>query len=209
MIMAGPPGRNRLLNAAERLFAVQGIDATSARAINAAAGLSSAALHYHFGNKDAVVREVLRRRMDALNQQRAEMIAANAGNAATLDALGLAELIVHPLANFVVDDESAGRTYIRFLARVYAEQAALMHEFVEDHFSDGVAVFDEMILRAAPHLDVEEAGRRRWLAGQAATQGLALMFSGGDDEVDEAQIEKGVKSLTAFVAGGLVAPLVS
>jgi len=44
------------MDAAERLFAERGIDAVSLRTINAEAGYSVAALHYHFGTRDGLVR---------------------------------------------------------------------------------------------------------------------------------------------------------
>src|SRR5436190_3123295 len=55
----GAATRRRLIGASERLFAEHGIDAVSIRAINHAAGLGSASVHYHFGSKDALVEAVL------------------------------------------------------------------------------------------------------------------------------------------------------
>ena len=46
----------RILDAAEDLFAGQGIHATSLRSITQRAGVNSAAIHYHFGDKQALVR---------------------------------------------------------------------------------------------------------------------------------------------------------
>ncbi|MDP2774389.1 MAG: helix-turn-helix domain-containing protein, partial [Nocardioides sp.] len=49
------PTERRLLLAAERLFAQQGIAATSLRSIMAAAEANVAAVHYHFGSKDELL----------------------------------------------------------------------------------------------------------------------------------------------------------
>lgn len=52
--------RERILRAAERLFAERGYDATSIRAIVARARVNQAAINYHFEGKEGLYREVLR-----------------------------------------------------------------------------------------------------------------------------------------------------
>jgi AcrR family transcriptional regulator len=47
--------RNHLLDAAERLFAEQGVEATSVRDITKAAGANQGAINYHFQSKDKLV----------------------------------------------------------------------------------------------------------------------------------------------------------
>ena len=53
-------GRQLILAAALKLFAAQGVDAVSIRAVNREAGLGPASVHYHFGTKDVLVDAVLR-----------------------------------------------------------------------------------------------------------------------------------------------------
>jgi len=55
----GERARTRLLTAAAQLFAEKGYAAASTREICAAAGLNVAAIHYHFGGKEGLYREVL------------------------------------------------------------------------------------------------------------------------------------------------------
>ncbi|MBH9553203.1 TetR/AcrR family transcriptional regulator [Inhella gelatinilytica] len=62
-----PQARERLLDAAARLFADQGFAETSTREICTAAGLNAGAIHYHFGDKDALYRAVLARPLEALH----------------------------------------------------------------------------------------------------------------------------------------------
>ncbi|HEY9281443.1 MAG TPA: TetR/AcrR family transcriptional regulator [Eoetvoesiella sp.] len=50
--------RARILRAAEALFAEHGIDAVSLREITVAAQVNIAAIHYHFGSKEAVLHEI-------------------------------------------------------------------------------------------------------------------------------------------------------
>jgi AcrR family transcriptional regulator len=59
-----------ILNSAEELFSQQGFDATSVRAVTRHAGLNPAAVHYHFGSKHVLLRALLERRIQPLNQER-------------------------------------------------------------------------------------------------------------------------------------------
>ncbi len=55
----GERARTRLIAEAERIFSEKGYATASTREICAAAGLNVAAIHYHFGGKDGLYREVL------------------------------------------------------------------------------------------------------------------------------------------------------
>ena len=61
---------DRILDAAEDLFAAQGIHATSLRSITQLAGVNSAAIHYHFGDKQALVQAIVARRVAPVNRER-------------------------------------------------------------------------------------------------------------------------------------------
>lgn len=61
--------RDRLLAEAMRLFGERGFDGVTTREICAAAGVNPGAIHYHFGDKDGLYREVLRLPVLALGQQ--------------------------------------------------------------------------------------------------------------------------------------------
>ena len=64
--------RERILKAAERLFAERGFDGTSIRAIVAKARVNQAAINYHFGGKDGLYREVLRAAFRAMTEHQLE-----------------------------------------------------------------------------------------------------------------------------------------
>ena len=55
----GSATRDRLLNAAAPIFAAKGYRAASTREICLAAGVNAASIHYHFGDKAGLYREVL------------------------------------------------------------------------------------------------------------------------------------------------------
>lgn len=59
MTRKSPPGREKLLAAAERLFAAQGFDAVSTKTLAQEAGVTIGALYHHFPSKDDVYRATL------------------------------------------------------------------------------------------------------------------------------------------------------
>ncbi len=62
--------RQRILDAAEHLFAQDGYRGTSLRAITGRARVNLAAVNYHFGSKKALLEAVIKRRIEPLNLTR-------------------------------------------------------------------------------------------------------------------------------------------
>jgi len=70
------PGRDRLLDAAERLFAKRGFHGVSIRDITDAAKVDVALVNYHFGDKRGLLTQVFERRAEVLNRERLERLDA-------------------------------------------------------------------------------------------------------------------------------------
>ena len=62
--------KERILDAAEQLFADFGFAGTSLRGITTLAGVNLAAVNYHFGSKDSLIESVFARRLGPLNAER-------------------------------------------------------------------------------------------------------------------------------------------
>ncbi|HZP31265.1 MAG TPA: helix-turn-helix domain-containing protein [Acidimicrobiia bacterium] len=109
--------RNRLLREAERLFATRGIWRTTTREILDAAGQRNvSALSYHFGSRAGVLREILLRHGDPLDDERGELLARAGGDAGTRELV--ASLLV-PLAGRLATPD--GRDYLRIVAQLTEE----------------------------------------------------------------------------------------
>ncbi|WP_129358237.1 MULTISPECIES: TetR/AcrR family transcriptional regulator [Micrococcaceae] len=69
--------RQSLLDSAEELFAIHGIDAVSNRRIVEHAGAANhSAISYHFGGRDGLLRALLERHAEAMGRRRKELLAA-------------------------------------------------------------------------------------------------------------------------------------
>lgn len=68
------PGNERLLDAAEQLFARRGFYGVSLRDITQEAGVDVALVSYHFGGKRELFTAVFERRAEVLNRERLELL---------------------------------------------------------------------------------------------------------------------------------------
>ena len=108
--------RELILDAAERLYAERGLNGVSLREITEAAGQrNNAAVHYHFGGRDGLVRALFEHRYIRLEQRRAAMLAEldAAGRGDELE--GLVRVLVAPFA------ENPDGHWVRFLARLHED----------------------------------------------------------------------------------------
>src|SRR5437660_5712368 len=74
--------KQKILDAAEQLIAGQGYAATSLRQIITAAGVNLASIHDHFGSKEELLDELVRRKAAPVNEKRLRTLdgyAAEAG----------------------------------------------------------------------------------------------------------------------------------
>jgi AcrR family transcriptional regulator len=109
--------RERLIAAAEELFAVNGIEAVSLREIVRASGArNSTALQYHFGDRAGLVRAVLAKHHLDVDTRRHAMLDAYEAEGRP-DLWALAHALVRPLAA-ELEDPDGGCSYLQILAEL-------------------------------------------------------------------------------------------
>jgi AcrR family transcriptional regulator len=200
-------GRATIMDAAERLFAERGIEAVSLRTINAEAGYSVAALHYHFATRDGLVRARLARAQPPMLQQRAALLAQLARqHDPSLEAI--VEALVRPLTAGMLENFAVSIARLRFLVRQSFDHSPHLAKTLEE----SVAVFRPLLRRKLPHLDQRTLTRRWLLAAELAQQTLANTLTlhlacPPATGPKEAELEQFIKDLVAFIAAGLRAPL--
>lgn len=114
-----PDPRLRLLMAAEREFAREGIDSASLRKIAALAGNgNNNAVKYHFENRVGLVRALLTYRVQSMEAQRVVMLEQAEENGLLDDMRVLLE--IYCLPQFSLRDEAGQFPYARFLLQFYA-----------------------------------------------------------------------------------------
>lgn len=109
--------RQRLVSAAETLFAERGIEGCSLREINAAAGQRNAtALQYHFGDRNGLLVAVLRKHHADVEIRRHTLLDAYESEGVD-DLRALAAALVRPSAAKLADPDG-GRAYLRIHAEL-------------------------------------------------------------------------------------------
>jgi len=122
MARSGEESRTALLDAAEELFAVHGIETASLRDISNAAGQkNNSAAQYHFVDREGLVAAVFTRRMDQINERRLKMISDIDARGLNRDVPALAAALMIPLIEYVTTHDG---WYGRFLLRTQFDHFA-------------------------------------------------------------------------------------
>lgn len=202
--------KDRILGAAEELFAQYGFGGTSLRQVTSRADVNIAAVNYHFGSKENLVNEVFRRRMDEMSDQRLVRL-----KIAQAEAPGQLEPIlaafVEPALALAQDRNGGGAfsrgIFIRVLARAYAEKNDGLRKFLSEQYGHVLREFGKAIAICLPDLSKEELyWRLDFLAGALtyamADFGLIKRPSGVSESTHRA---KAAQQLIRFAAAGLKA----
>ena len=197
--------KDRILGAAEELFAQHGFSGTSLRQVTSRADVNIAAVNYHFGSKDNLVNEVFRRRMDEMSAQRlARLRTAMAEHPGELEAV--LEAFVDP-ALALAQDRHGGAAFIRVIARAYAEKNDGLRKFLSDQYGHVLREFAKAIAACIPGLSKEELYWRLDFLSGALTYAMAdfglIKRPSGVSEA--AHRERAARELVRFAAAGLKA----
>ena len=162
--------KDRILGAAELLFAQRGFEGASLRQLTTNAGVNLAAVNYHFGSKEKLVEEVFRRRLDALNESRLTALARIAGAPETTleDVL---EAFIRPALDLSHDD--SGALFMRVLARAFAEHDDTLRQFLSANYGHVMRQFTAEFARLLPQLSKQELYWRIDLVTGALTHAMS------------------------------------
>ena len=163
--------KDRILGAAEELFAQHGFAATSLRQVTGLAAVNIAAVNYHFGSKENLVNEVFRRRMDEMTARRLQQLeTAQREHPGQLEPV-LAAFVEPALA--MAQDRHGGGAFIRVIARAYAESNDSLRKFLSDQYGHVLRDFAKAIDACVPGLGKEELYRRLDFLSGALTYAMA------------------------------------
>jgi len=146
--------KQSILDAAERLFAEHGIDATSVRDITQAADVNLGAINYHFGTKDGLLVEVFTRRLKPLNEARLAWLTRVEAEAlpgkATLEQV--LEAFIRPTLDMRINEGDTVDSFGRLMCRCFQEPNPEMEAILMEQFGELVRRFHHAMLDAVPGL---------------------------------------------------------
>ncbi|WP_067538830.1 TetR/AcrR family transcriptional regulator [Nocardia crassostreae] len=176
--------RERLLAAAERLLLTRPYEEVSVRGVCTESGANPAAVHYHFGSKDALVGALLEDRLGPLWAERLGAVTAR-----RVEVPAIVDAVIAPFVDLAGDP--IGRLHLRLLAGFVLGRHATTWRQPWFRMDSWVPLL--------PELSKSES-RRRW---QLAFDLIIARFGSAEQR---ALPEQAVESLKTFVIAGLTAP---
>ena len=210
--MADLDTRVRILDAAEALFTEHGFDATTLRQITGAAEVNLAAVNYHFGSKEELIREVFRRRLTWLNQQRLlelDRLEKAAGDK-PIKPSQIIEVFFGVALKLAADTKGGGRSFMRLLGRTYRKPPEFVRGFLAEEYTAVLGRFKAALVKALPGVPGEEIlWRFHFMMGAMsyALSGTDALHIVAEDALDDSDAEALYARLMSFMLGGLRAPL--
>lgn len=192
--------RTQLMDAAEELFAANGVEGVSIRSINSAAGLAPASVHYHFGDRDALVRAVIRRRGEALVQRQGALLDTLERRDRPPTAYDVVHVLGGPMFDLLRDDPAGGARWLAIIANLVAAHDNRVYLGGFGPTSIGERLNDCLAAaypdRPRPFLT------ERW---RLASTSLLQLLAGSVDAVvgDDASAHEVFATIEAFVTAGL------
>jgi AcrR family transcriptional regulator len=139
--------KTRILDSAEKLFGINGFEATSLRDITAEADANLAAVNYHFQSKESLIDAVISRRIEPINRRRLELL-DQSGEHPSVE-----EILTAFLAPVFEQELSAA---IPLLGRMLADPAPFVDRVFKRHFTELARRFLEALHRSLPELPPDE-----------------------------------------------------
>jgi len=194
--------RQAIVKAATNLFAENGFEGTTVRAIVAKARVNQAAINYHFDGKEGLYREILQTAVGAF--MRDEPRADGAGPLPREEALR--RFIHQQLRPLLARDEMS--RYIRIFAWESAQPSKVLRQFVATSAPPFVARAVELVRRFLPPetSDQDALLSAIWLMGQCSVFVRNREHFAGPPfglKIDEAFVERLTNRITTLALQGL------
>lgn len=198
----------RILDAAEKLFALNGFHSTSMRAITGEAKVNLAAVNYHFGSKESLLEEVIKRRLIPLNVIRSEALTAVQKQAAAENRLpecsDVLKAFVVPTIRFCY--EKPGATHfsalvVRSMSDADATVRTIFFQYILPLFKQ----WSVLLCEAMPEVDPKTVFFRLQFVIGATTHTMRML--GKDDGFlqqmhQDVDVDLIIEELLTFVTAG-------
>ena len=148
--------KERILDAAERLFAEDGFDATSLRNVTTVARVNLAAVNYHFGSKAALLEAVVRRVFEPVNARQLERLEELEAGEEEPSVEQLLDAFVSPLFDLLGRRDERSHSVARLFGRVMSDPGQEIRRIVIEEVGEVDGRYLRAFGRALPHLPKDE-----------------------------------------------------
>lgn len=212
---APDPTHNKLKAAAQKLFSARGIDGVSVRDIVAEAGLKNgASLHYYFGSKEGLLRELVidgARKSDTARRHALEKMEAAGGPSSIADVVRL--MIAVETGNHEEPDvdPTIGYGHMRFVVALQINHRHLLSEALDGVQNTGYLRCLAHIRRMLPSLPSQTVNQRLIFMYIMLTTTLAVREAAFEADASGGRLwsaPDAIENLVFSITGMLTAPSV-
>ena len=155
----GRETKERLLDAAEQLFAARGLEGTSMRAVTHAAGASVSAANYHFGSKEALLRATMVRRLAPINARRLALLDELEAEPGVPSVESVVGAFLQPVFERRASDPEATEQIRRIAGSIHTSPPELLDPIKTEVFGPLLRRFLPALERALPGVAPAEVER--------------------------------------------------
>jgi AcrR family transcriptional regulator len=168
--------RERILRAAERIYAASGFHGMSLRDVTLLAGVNLAAVNYHFGSKDKLIHALADRRLTPINAERLDRLAklrAHHGE----EAIPLRDLVcalIDPMFKALRQGRNNRAIMVRLVAQMMIDDPERFSQLHRVFYQEVLDCYHQELRKTLPHLKAEQIHARFYCAF-CTVLGLRLM----------------------------------
>jgi AcrR family transcriptional regulator len=204
--------RERILRAAERIYAASGFHGMSLRDVTLLAGVNLAAVNYHFGSKDKLIFALAERRLTPINAERLELLAGlrTKHGRAPIPVRELVGALIDPMFKALRQGKNTRAITVRLVAQLMIDEPTLFSQIHKTFYKPVLDCYHVELQRAIPQLTSHQINARFFCAF-ATVLGVRLMHESMDwflkVRAEDKQFDLLEAEMHAFFHGALTAPV--
>jgi AcrR family transcriptional regulator len=203
--------KNKILDAAEGLFAEKGFNGTSLREITSRAEVNLAAVNYHFGSKKELIKAVMSRYMNELSPRLESSLKIVCDSETKPNLVEVFSAFIEPLLSLNKFQENGTSNFLQLLGRGYTDSQGFLRWFLTTEYPNVISSFVEAVQKAYPELTAEEMfWRLHFTMGTVVftmSSSDALIDIAHNDFDKNLGIEEVIQKVIPYVAAGVAAPI--
>lgn len=198
--------KQRILSAAESLFASQGFTHTSTRMITQQAGVNLAAVNYHFGSKKNLIQAVLRNYFESVMPNLDAKI-DQLEKVEQPEIIDIISCVITPLIAMDKDKPHSASVFIQLLGRGYSDSQGHLRSFILGNYGDTIARLMSLFRRSVSDVSEQELFWRLHFAlgsfvfSMASSNALVEIAQADFNQYPDT--EAIIERLALFVASGI------
>lgn len=198
---------DRILDAAEKLFAEHGFAETSLRSITSQAGVNLAAVNYHFGSKKSLIQAVFSRFLDPFVSNLSGALVRYQDNNDVADLEEILHLLVDQIMAVKPRSPEDLSVCMRMIGLAYTQGQGHLKRYLRDVYGEVFQAYLELLVKACPELPMNDLFWRVYFILGSAVFTLsgadALRAMAESDYGVRTELEDIMRKMVPFMAAGL------